>query len=166
MTALDQINAGARVTAALLQGVAPLAAYKGADETVTSSTVLQNDDALFLDLDAAATYFWLMLLDYEGGMQGSSDLKWQFSVPSGAAGILSPLFFSNSGALSFTLGGIAATVIAGTNGAGTKRPLLAAGTIVTSATAGNMQLTWAQNVSSGTGTIVHAGSALLAWQVG
>lgn len=166
MTAISQIPAGARLTASELQGVAPLAAYKGADETVTSSAVLQNDDALFVTVAANATYKFQLWLNYEGGTQGSSDLKIGWSLPSGATIKGSATYINASGGsvveVYFTN---ASTLAAGTNGAASIRGFFAKGTLAVSSTGGTMQLQWAQNTSSGTGTIVHSGSELSLWQL-
>ena len=53
----------------------------------------------------------------------------------------------------------------GSNGAGNSRTLVAEGTVLTSTTAGTLQFKWAQGTSNGTATIVHAGSALVLWQI-
>lgn len=166
MTALGLINAGSRITASMLRAVAPLAAYKTADETVTSSTTLQADDQLFIALLANATYSWDLWLNYEGGTQGSSDLKTGWSLPASASLKGSAEYVNNAGSsiveVYFTG---ASTLAPGTNGSGQVRGFTARGTITTSATAGNMQLEWCQNTVSATGTIVHAGSVLRAWQI-
>ena len=65
-------------------GIAPLAAYKTLDETVTNSTTLQNDDALLVSLAANAVYLFAVLLDYEGAAVGTGDLKYGWGVPTGA----------------------------------------------------------------------------------
>jgi len=166
MTALSQITAGARLTAAMLRGVAPLAAYKGADESVTSSTTLQNDDALFVTVLANSTYLWVMYLDYEGGTGSSSDLKVAWSLPSGTTLRATWIGLNSSGGNTASLRGTESTTATfQSNGAGSSRAVLFTGTLNVSSTPGNMQLQWAQNTSNGTATKVHAGSVLALWQI-
>ena len=171
MTALSQILAGARLAASAVQGIAPVPGYKGIDEPVTSSAALQNDDALFLPVAANATYLWVCYLSYEGGTQGSSDMKFQFTGPSGATASYTFIYYPTSGGVGANTNisratGLSSVVTAGTDGAGVKLGLIMIGTLVTSSTPGSLRMQWAQNTSSGTATIVHAGSILAAWQVG
>lgn len=171
MTALSQILAGQRLTAALLQGVAPLAAIKGTDQSITSSTTLVNDSALFLPVAANATYFPLVTyFSYEGGTQGSSDLKFQFTGPAGATLSFTAIYYPNSGGVGANTNisrttGLSATIVAGTDGATVKLGMLFVGSLISSSTSGTLQFQWAQSTSSGTATIVHAGSAIGGWQI-
>lgn len=166
MTAAGNALAGQRLTAAGLQAVAPVAAFKNANESVTSSTALQNDNALLIPLQANAVYYFRMFFGYTGGTQGSSDIKFGFTIPSGAsmtwtrdgittAGVRPVLVFNTTTAAS-TLG---------TNGTGSDEAGTVEGTVTTGGTAGNLQLQWAQNTSSTTATTVLAGSSLQAWQI-
>jgi hypothetical protein len=166
MTAVSQINAGSRLTASMLRAVAPDAAIKGGDQTVTSSTTLVNDGGLFVSVAANASYVFQVFLDYEGGTQGSSDIKYGWSVPSGTTMRYTDFHISTGGTA--TAGGLSlesTVTAAGTNGSGNKRGVFMNGSVVTAGTAGTLQLQWAQNTSSGTGTIVHAQSYLALWQV-
>lgn len=166
MTAVSSVNAGSRITASMLRGVAPLAVVKGADESVTSSTTLQNDDALFLSVAANATYLFECYLNYEGGTLGSSDLKLVWSAPSGATMRFTFAHVDTSGNNVCSVTSAAgSTLTTGTNGAASLRGATMKGTLAVGATAGTLQLTWAQNTSSGTATIIHALSHLALWQV-
>lgn len=170
MTAASQILAGARLTAALLQGVAPLAAIKGTDQSVTSSTALVSDSALFLQVAANAGYFVVTYIAYEGFTQGSSDMKWQWTGPAGATLSLTDVYYPTSGGIGANTNIAAITALStvrtsGTSGAGVKLAQLMFGTLTTGGTSGTFQFQWAQNTSSATATIVHAGSAVAAWQV-
>ena len=165
MTAIGQINAGGRITAVMLRDVAPLAAYKAGDQSVSSSTTLVNDAYLFVSVLANAVYYFSCFLDYQGGTQGSSDIKWAWSVPSGTTMRYTDTHVSTGG--SSTVGALSteSTVpTAGTNGS-TLRGITMTGTVATSSTAGTLQLQWAQNTSSGTATTVHAQSSLALWQI-
>jgi len=169
MTALSSILAGGRILASAVQGVAPDAAYKGADESVTSSTALQNDDALFLALPVNSTWMAFAAIFYQGGNNGAGDLKWQWTVPAGASAIGGHVsyFTSGVGVGNVNLGAFAngATTVSGTNGAGHSLPVLLLMSVTIGSTAGNLQLQWAENTSNATPTIVKAGSLLAAWQV-
>lgn len=170
MTAVSQILAGQRLTAALLQGIAPLAALKGTDQSLTTNTTLQNDSALFLPVAANAGYFVVTYFAYEGGTQGSSDMKWQWTGPAGATLSLTDVYYPTSGGIGANtniaaITGLSVVRTTGTDGAGVKLAQLMFGTLTTSSTAGTFQFQWAQNTSSATATIMHAGSAVAAWQI-
>jgi hypothetical protein len=166
VTSASNITAGARITAAGIQGTAPQATIKGADQSVTSSITMINDNALFTDLIADATYYFECCIFYQGGTQGSSDFQYQWTVPSGTTMIWADENITTGGAASVgTCWTQAANPTAGANGSGNKCSLVMKGTISTSSTAGVLQLQWAQNTSSGTATTVKAGSVLTLWQV-
>lgn len=155
------IVAGSRITASLIASISPLEVIKPADQPLTSSTALQNDTALLLPVAAGASYDFTCYLDYEGGTQGSSDIKWLWSVPSGAALRYHGIHDTTGGAaVAGTSYTGATTVTAGTNGAGNLKGATMIGTLVTAGTSGTILLTWAQNTSSATATIVHAQSKL------
>jgi hypothetical protein len=146
----------------------PLVGLKASDTSRASNTTAANDPDLIVQLAANATYEWRTWINYEGGTQGSSDLKIQFtSVPSGATLRGSATYVNASGGavveVYVTSGG--GSLAAGTNGGGAIRGFRAVGTIVTSSTASGFAISWAQNTSSGTATVVHAGSILKAWRV-
>ena len=163
------IVAGSRITAALLQSVAPLAVIKGADETVTNSTALQNDNELFVTCAANATYVFDCYLDFEGAAVTTGDIQWQWSTPSGATLRYQPIYAVVGSGLAISAGTTvtgATTVSAGTNGSGSLRGASMNGTLVMGSTAGNLQLKWAQNTANNsTGTTVHAQSYLALWRV-
>ena len=166
MTAIANINAGARITAAMMQGIAPLAVVKPSDESVTSSTTLQNDNDLVVAVSANASYLFYCYLDYEGGTGGSSDLKFEWVVPSGATLRFSLIGTdaSNATLIATTKSDTTAYTLRSA-GAATLQAATMVGTLVTSSSSGNLQLEWAQNTSSGTATKVHAQSFLSLWQV-
>jgi hypothetical protein len=151
----------------MAQGVAPLSAYKGSNQSSANSTTLAGDNALFLALQANAVYSFIAVLGYNGGTQGSSDLKLGWSLPSGAS--MGYSLYGNTTSGSATDGPwytASSTPALGTNGTGTNLGGVAQGTVATGSTAGTMQLTWAKNsTSDSTLTTVLAASILLAWQV-
>ena len=143
----------------------PLVAVKTADQSVTSSVTLVNDTELFVSLAASVTYAFQMMLDYEGGTAGASDLKWTFGIP---AGTFMRYCYSNRGTglgASVTMSTGSSTDLGGTNGAGNLEGVHGFGTIVCGSTAGTLQLKWAQNTSSATSTIMHAQSCLMLWRI-
>lgn len=160
-TTFPVILAGQRVTAGLLASMLTLAVIKPADEPVTSSNTLQNDNDLLAAVVANASYDFDCYLDYEGGTINTSDLKWQWAVPSGATMRYQAFYVTTSNALGGETTQLGSdVVVAGTKGAGVLMGVKMSGSLVMASTAGNMQLTWAQNTINGTATIVHAQSYL------
>jgi hypothetical protein len=166
MTALGLIAAGGRITADEIQQVAPLAVIKGSDETVTSSTTLQNDNELFASLDANATYIFILYLAFEGNTQGSGDLKTGWTLPSGATMRFGAPHINSTGSTVLdTTYTESSFPTSRTNTSTVLLGMTETGTVTVGNTAGTMQLQWAQNTSNGTGTIVHAGSMLALWRI-
>ena len=164
--AVPVFTVGEVLTASLVNNwLAPLAAAKTSDESVTSSTTLQNDNELAVAAAANCTYAVTCFVKYDGGTLGSSDLKAAFTVPAGATFLWAVSNKDTSG--NPNVGGFLTTgaVAAGTAGLGTFRTLVVTGTLAVSSTAGNLQLQWAQQTSSGTATTVYANSWLLAQRI-
>ena len=167
MTALAQLLAGGRLTAAGAQGIAPNAVIKGADEPVTSSTTLQNDDALLLGLGSNTQWFFIAQIMYTGDVAGSGGIKFTFTTPAGSTLTWSQLYLGASvsaPSMSGTGTGSGQTRSAETN-ATAQVPIWVLGSVIMGSTAGNLQLEWAQNASDAVATTVKAGSFLAAWQV-
>jgi hypothetical protein len=141
------------VTADELNAALPIApAVKSADETVTSSTTLQNDDHLLVAVASNTTY--LLELVFMFNANASGDLKTTFTVPSGTTGTLCATTDAGSSA------GISMTSTPVWDGTGADEQARLWGRVVTSATSGTIRLQWAQNASFGTGTIIRNGSFL------
>lgn len=132
-----------------------LIARKLSDETVTSSTALQDDDDLQLQLEASSVYRFRMYLRVNA--TSASDFKAKFSLPSGAVltAVVDTVVVAGS---AFTLVDIDETTTFTSEGAGARRPVVIDGVIVTSSTPGAAKLQWAQNASGSPGTQVQAGS--------
>jgi len=162
LTALDEIVAGARITAAILQGIAPLAVIKGADQTLFSSTTLQNDSALIATLAANAGYMFACYLDFEGA--SGANLKWGWTVPSGCTMRYVAVYANTSGTATVAGETQASTPAAQTTGAGNLQGLLMLGTVL-AGSGGTLQLQWAQNTTNAVSNIVHAQSLLALWQI-
>lgn len=140
----------------------PIAAYKSADQTVTSSTTLVNDSALAITIQASSVYNVEMYIEYEGGVQGSSDLKFTWTLPNVTTFHYTNLRVNTSGQIATGMMQFGSdTVVAATNGS-TRNGIMLKGVIFGATSSGVVQWRWAQNTSSGTGTTVHAGSYLLA----
>lgn len=138
-------------------------AAKPANETVTSSIVLQNDDDLLFAVAANEVWKFELLLLYEAAT--TADISFGLTFPAGAAG---------------TWGGHGLGIAAGTNtdsfvakhidlattlnfgGGGVGVPVTATvwGRIRNGATGGTLRLQWAQRVSDATGTILKTDSYL------
>lgn len=123
---------------------------KTADESVVSSTTLQNDDHLKLPVVANAVYTLFLMCIFSGGTTG--DIKFDWAVPSGTV-----LRWSDQTGVS----GLHSDVdVYSAPGGTTQVAIQIWATVVTSSTAGNVQFRWAQNASDATATIVRANSYL------
>lgn len=128
---------------------------KEADETLSSNNTLQNDDELFFAV--AANEVW----QFEGSMFidtiSSADFRFAVTGPSGAVG---RVFAAYSDTAAFDAhvgaGDLGDTIDLQTANTGTLVRFW--GGIHNGANAGNLQVQWAQRVSQGTATTVHAGS--------
>lgn len=143
----------------------PVLTRKTADESVTSSTTLQDDNDLFFDVGPNQTWEVTCVLAADGASAG--DLSWAFTVPSGA---------SMFGRMVRLAGGAATqsetaaswdsdwttALVHGLLGAGAICPLTLHGLYIGGSAGGRVQLQWAQDVSSGTATTVGTGSFLIA----
>lgn len=167
ITLQDEINAGATPGPGsefnLLQsagaGTSPewrsAGLVKAASETVNNSATLQNDDDLVIAVEASAIYQVAGVITFSSGT--TPDFKFGWTVPSGTIidGVVTDLpngagtneikTFSESGStlLSATGSDVAASILF---------------TIVTSSTAGSVQLQWAQNTMDASNTVLRAGS--------
>lgn len=145
----------------------PLAACKTADQNLASNTTLQNDNTLFLPAAVNAIYWFECVLHYKGTTAGSGDLRVNWSVPSGATLRASGIYLSTGLTAQIGVEVVSGTTFTcGTNGTGNPLSLTMEGSVIMDGTAGNVQLQWAQNTSSGTATTVMAGSALVLSRIG
>lgn len=160
---MPSFKAGQRVTASQLNNALGINAYKGSDQSVTSSTTLVNDTALILALSANTTYEVTALIFYTAGTTG--DLKGNFTSPAGAT---SPgvRYIGQTTSLAVQQGvqSLGSAFAFGGNG-GTVEEVDLAFTIAIGSTAGNLTFQFAQNATDATATTVKAGSVLRAVQV-
>lgn len=161
--ALGLIQAGQRITASLLNSIAPLEIIKGADQSLLNSTTLQNDNALAVPVIAGATYDFNAYLNYEGSATGAGDLKFNWAIPVGANLRYTYQGVSTSGLAVVSGQTVRATTAigVGTNGAAVLMGVDMDGTLIVGSAGGSLQLQWAQNTANNTTpTIVHSQSKL------
>jgi hypothetical protein len=140
-----------------------LFARKTADETITSNATLQDDNDLFVTVEANAIYHTLVLVKEVS--QATDDFKTGFTGPSG---------YSFSGEARAPRGDAAGNaevggwdIGAGAHGiafggaAGFNLPVHLEGILITAGTAGTFRLQWAQSSASASGTTVRAGSFMI-----
>lgn len=130
---------------------------KAADETVTSSTTLQNDNHLAFSIGANEQWAFLMFIQYYA--EGTPDLKIGWSVPVGCtmqwSRVVSAVWDEAEGDTE---------VYEGDDGV-PERGYLGGGIIRNGANVGTIQFQWAQNVSDAAGTIIRAGSCMWITQI-
>jgi hypothetical protein len=128
---------------------------KTADETVTSSTTLQDDDHLFQALTSGKSY-WIefKLLLTRPDTNNTSSITVAYDANS--EGYLDAITLGN-GTTTQSVGNI-------TNNAGVPRRQLLTATAKPS-TNYTVKLKWAQTSSSATGTTVMKGSQMIVWEV-
>ncbi|MEU0716846.1 hypothetical protein ABZ498_06645 [Streptomyces lavendulocolor] len=146
--------------------------YKTADESVTSSATLQNDNHLLVSLAANAEYIITVRLAANGASSGDIKTAWTFP-----AGTTTQRFCRGPAVSSATTTADTTVRASGiTNGhlveinygvftTGQQSYIEETLYVFTSGTAGTGQLQWAQNVSSATATTVEEGSFITAERV-
>lgn len=134
---------------------------KAANESVTSSTTLQNDDHFAFAVAASAFYTLEGYVMYDGGAGGAvGDLKCDFTVPSGASFTWTNFGTNTGGLTQYNAATQAATVARAmpTNGGTASISFQLKGYLNTAGTSGTLQFRWAQNTSSATAVVVYASS--------
>ncbi|MFI8360704.1 hypothetical protein ACIGD1_11150 [Streptomyces sp. NPDC085612] len=161
MVAYPTYYAGQILTADLLAASQPNTVFKASDETVTSSTTLQDDNHLILPLAANAVYTVQGCLFYDG-QYNAGNIKLTWSLPASATIFWSANGPATGGAAAFGSQAVTSgNITIGTYGTGgSKTTALVMATVTTFATAGNMTLRWAQDASHATPTTIYAGSWL------
>ena len=126
---------------------------------MTSSTALQNDDDFAFTVAASASYVLDAYLMINGAPTGTGDFKLDFTVPTSATMKYTSFGVTTSSAIQYedTVNANSTARPVGTNGA-TDMGVALRAFVITSSTAGTVQMRWAQNTSSGTATIVRANS--------
>ena len=134
---------------------------KQVDESVTSSTVQQNDNELLLAMSTNETWYVQLYVRWDGT---GGNLDAFFTVP--ASGTFSMWATSLSASFGYTIvsmrNGGSAQGFGDSSGSVVTPLAYIYGICTTAGTSGNLQFTWAQNASSGTATTVKKGSTLFA----
>ncbi len=130
---------------------------KTADQTVTSSTVLVDDDELLFTPAINKEYGFVLFLLYDADT--TPDMKSAFTLPSGASGLKGT---NNDTGANNTEDVTTATVSSGFTGQ--IRTSVTTGQFTMGGTAGNIILQWAQNTSDAAGTIMKTGSYFVIWE--
>ncbi|MCB0714353.1 MAG: hypothetical protein KDD67_18650 [Ignavibacteriae bacterium] len=128
---------------------------KGSDESVVSSTTLQNDDDLVIALNANETY-QVEGIFYVTTTNAGHDFQIAFTVPSGTTMKL-PYSSSRAGSTNYlendvlTTSGSAGTVV--DLASGSLHVVSIRGTVRTGGNSGDLQLQWADDNTGGTQTV-------------
>ena len=136
--------------------VLPLYARKTADESLVSSTTLQNDDHLFWSVVANTIYELSLHVTYNSGVTPDFKIGWTF--PAGLTMTWAYIGVDLAGAIVNRGNLIQTSVLAQGGAAGVEIHLAVFGVVVVGGTAGTLRLQWAQNTSDAGSTIVRAGS--------
>ena len=133
------------------------AVVKQADETVNNSTTLQDDDELKFDVAANAVYLARgVLLSYSSV---TADIKHAFTVPAATEMRLSAIYRSDNGS-NVSVNGLDATTAFNSYGGAETAVLTWWAVIIVGATAGTVQLQWAQRAAEVSDTKVLANSCI------
>lgn len=130
--------------------------YKSADETVNNSSTLQDDNELTFSI--GANEVWAFTLCLLATSETTPNLRYKFTVPSGADYIMMPFYYSGS------VGTNASSSYAfiGTDGDPFTNVDFAHGVVRNSSNAGSVQLQWSQDVAEASNSIVRRGSYIIA----
>lgn len=127
---------------------------KTVNETVTTSTALQDDDHLSFTMGANETWSYRFVLQANSPV--AAGIKFAVTAPSGATCQVSFIDQQTASSESNVGCGVASAVLTGT---GANEVYEVVGSVTTAATAGVVRLQWAQGTASGTTTVL-AGSNL------
>jgi hypothetical protein len=137
---------------------------KSADESVQNSTTLQNDDHFSFAVGANETWVfegWIIVFS----STATPDIKLAFTTPAGATLRWSGLGAGNAGTDHEVISSSgAADSYQITSTGGVRDTILVHGVVSTGATAGTLQLQWAQNTADASTSIVEQGSYLWAFK--
>lgn len=166
-------SVGETLTAANMNGlrdnfrlVAPhLIVRKTADETVTSSTTVQNDDQLVLTVAANEVWYGELVLLFTAAAV-SSGVKIGWTFPSGAIA-QSAMWVNSSGTVAqfsdYSSASPSGTMPFGAQVTGSSINLLPVSFYYAAGgTGGSLQLQWAQTTTNATGTVLKTNSTLWA----
>jgi hypothetical protein len=151
--------AGAKLRASVLSSlvteVRPLSARKTIDETVNNSATMQNDDELFVAVAANSVYELNLRIQYNSN--ATADFKYGFTFPAGTTMQYTQTVYGVGIAVLNTFEQDQ-TSTPGIEGQAAIKGILITGVVITSSTAGTLQLQWAQNTANVSNTLLKAGS--------
>ena len=134
---------------------------KTADESVTSSVTLQDDDHLTFAIAANEVWIVELMLHCNSGAGG---FTLRITAPSGSSGISQLFNDTTAGSVTGAHSNINANLISA-GATYTDEPFWIRATVVNGATPGNCLLQWAQGSSNGTASTIKANSHLLAHRI-
>lgn len=135
---------------------------KPSDESVTSSTVLQNDDHLALTIAANEVWHTRWGLWVSGGAS-VSNITVAFTFPASCVVAISTVCYSTSGTVqNFRWTGSSSPVQNNLLVTSTGEFFVLEGVVQNAGNAGTFQLQWAQATSNGTALVMEANSTLWA----
>lgn len=130
-------------------------AYKPTTETITSSTVLQNDNDLFIPIEANQVYSFEMYININS--PAAADFKFNFTYPTSAQASWAYLgggeINQNESSSAVAINTFDSNVTVG---------VVVHGYVRGASVDGNLQLVWAQQTSNGGNTSVVSGSWITA----
>jgi hypothetical protein len=131
---------------------------KSANETVTNSTSIQNDNDFAFTVASGAFYTLEGYLVVDGAVGG--DLKMDFTLPAGATMHWTNFGNNTGGVTQYNIATQAASVARAVSGNGgtASASLQPKGYVNIGGTAGTLQFRWAQNTLSGTASTIYASS--------
>ncbi len=139
----------------------PKVIIKSADETINSSSTLQNDDELTIAVSANKRYYFNLYLYFLSDT--TPDFKYAFTVP---ASTTSRRLLGNwNGASAESATGALTTVSTIVSGGTSQQTLMLSAYVITGASAGSITLQWAQDTSDVANTTVKAGSTMVMYEV-
>lgn len=133
---------------------------KTADESVSSSTTLQNDDVLKIALAASDAVEFSAVM-FVSSTSSTPDFKMTFTVPSGASVRWHAEYFDGANYQGSSVITGSGTTIPFQVAANVVGMVKLTGIVVNGSNAGDLQLQWAQNTSNGTSVTVQQRSFLL-----
>jgi hypothetical protein len=160
------INAGQRVSAAVLNELAFLTAMKAGAQGYPNTTLVKDTD-LLLPVTANTSYIFESFIVYEGGLPGSADIQLEWTVPSGSTLRYANIGMNASGGTTGSFTFVQSSVITGqTDGIGNLRAMTMIGSLVVGNSGGNLQLWAAKNSTSSNDTTIHEQSFVALQEVG
>lgn len=170
LTADSAVSAGVKWAAASA-GTTHILVRKTVDESVASSTAVQNDDTLLFAVAANEVWVFEVILSIE--TVTAADFRFRFDSPAGSSGVYGAIgaalgAASVESSARWSAGGFSlgiTTSLGSTGGSGANTPVFIHGIIANGSTAGSLTLQWAQNTSDATATVVKANSFIVAHKV-